>query len=94
LKDLYTFIKSKGLSNFSLLLLEVLNIVNGYLRCLWLCWSALVRVMLARVISGEAGVPLFSCSGSEFEEMIDGVGAQRVRSLCCCKKAFALYNLY
>jgi len=44
------------------------------------------KTMLGRVIAGEVGVPLFSCSGSEFEEMIDGVGAQRVRDLYAAAK--------
>lgn len=37
--------------------------------------------MLARAIAGEAGVPFFFASGSEFEEMFVGVGAKRVRDL-------------
>ena len=37
--------------------------------------------MLARAIAGQAGVPFFSLSASEFIEMIVGVGAARVRDL-------------
>jgi cell division protease FtsH len=39
------------------------------------------KTMLAKAISGEAGVPFFSISGSEFVEMFVGVGASRVRDL-------------
>eukprot|EP00268_Persea_americana_P062827 TRINITY_DN8090_c0_g1_i1.p1 TRINITY_DN8090_c0_g1~~TRINITY_DN8090_c0_g1_i1.p1 ORF type:complete len:409 (+),score=113.28 TRINITY_DN8090_c0_g1_i1:195-1421(+) len=42
--------------------------------------------MLARAIAGEAGVPFFSCNGSEFEEMFVGVGARRVRALFAAAK--------
>eukprot|EP00871_Galdieria_phlegrea_P002056 jgi/Galph1/2851/GphlegSOOS_G1501.1 len=39
------------------------------------------KTLLARAIAGEAGVPFFYASGSEFEEMFVGVGARRVREL-------------
>jgi cell division protease FtsH len=39
------------------------------------------KTLLARAVAGEAGVPFFSISGSEFVEMFVGVGASRVRSL-------------
>ena len=39
------------------------------------------KTMLARAVAGEAGVPFFSISGSEFVEMFVGVGAARVRDL-------------
>jgi len=39
------------------------------------------KTLLAKAVSGEAGVPFFSISGSEFVEMFVGVGASRVRDL-------------
>ncbi len=39
------------------------------------------KTLLARAVAGEAGVPFFHISGSEFVEMFVGVGASRVRSL-------------
>ena len=39
------------------------------------------KTLLARAIAGEANVPFFSCSGSDFIEMFVGVGASRVRDL-------------
>lgn len=47
------------------------------------------KTMLARAIAGEAGVPFFYTSGSEFEEMFVGVGARRVRDLFKAAKAHA-----
>ncbi|XP_026452440.1 ATP-dependent zinc metalloprotease FTSH 5, mitochondrial-like, partial [Papaver somniferum] len=44
------------------------------------------KTMLARAIAGEAGVPFFTKSGSEFEEMLVGVGARRVRDLFAAAK--------
>merc|ERR1719248_376817 len=39
------------------------------------------KTLLAKAIAGEAGVPFFSVSASEFVEMVGGVGAARVRDL-------------
>ena len=39
------------------------------------------KTLLARAVAGEAGVPFFSIAGSEFMEMLVGVGASRVRDL-------------
>ena len=39
------------------------------------------KTLLARAIAGEAGVPFFHCSGSDFIEMFAGLGASRVREL-------------
>ncbi len=47
------------------------------------------KTLLARAVAGEAGVPFFSLSGSEFVEMFVGVGASRVRDLFERAKAAA-----
>ena len=47
------------------------------------------KTLLARAVAGEAGVPFFSVSGSEFVEMYVGVGAARVRDLFAQAKANA-----
>ncbi len=47
------------------------------------------KTLLARAVAGEAGVPFFSISGSEFVEMFVGVGASRVRDLFATAKAAA-----
>ena len=39
------------------------------------------KTLLARAIAGEANVPFFTISGSDFVEMFDGVGASRVRDM-------------
>ena len=39
------------------------------------------KTLLARAMAGEAGVPFFACSGSEFVEMYSGVAAARIRDL-------------
>ncbi len=47
------------------------------------------KTLLARAVAGEAGVPFFSISGSEFVEMFVGVGASRVRDLFSMAKKTA-----
>jgi cell division protease FtsH len=47
------------------------------------------KTLLARAVAGEAGVPFFSISGSEFVEMFVGVGASRVRDLFALAKKAA-----
>jgi cell division protease FtsH len=47
------------------------------------------KTLLAKAVAGEAGVPFFSMSASEFVEMIVGVGASRVRDLFAQAKAAA-----
>jgi len=47
------------------------------------------KTLLARAVAGEAGVPFFSISGSDFVEMFVGVGASRVRDLFVQAKASA-----
>ena len=53
------------------------------------------KTLLARAIAGEAGVPFFSISGSDFVEMFVGVGAARVqRPFPARQKTSSLYNFY
>ncbi|MAI80078.1 MAG: ATP-dependent zinc metalloprotease FtsH [Myxococcota bacterium] len=47
------------------------------------------KTLLAKAVAGEAGVPFFSMSGSDFVEMFVGVGASRVRDLFSAAKAKA-----
>eukprot|EP00397_Hematodinium_sp_SG-2012_P003091 GEMP01003099.1.p1 GENE.GEMP01003099.1~~GEMP01003099.1.p1 ORF type:complete len:707 (+),score=169.77 GEMP01003099.1:43-2121(+) len=47
------------------------------------------KTLLARAIAGEAGVPFFQASGSDFEEMFVGVGARRIRDLFAAARKHA-----
>ena len=53
------------------------------------------KTLLAKAIAGEANVPFFSISGSDFVEMFVGVGASRVRDMFeQGKKKCTMYNIY
>ena len=53
------------------------------------------KTLLAKAVAGEAGVPFFFISGSDFVEMFVGVGASRVRDLFeQAKKECAMYSIY
>ena len=47
------------------------------------------KTLLAKAVAGEAGVPFFSIAGSEFMEMLVGIGAARVRDLFATAKKSA-----
>lgn len=53
------------------------------------------KTYLSRAVAGEAGVPFFSISGSDFVEMFVGVGASRVRDLFeQAKKKCSSYHIH
>ena len=53
------------------------------------------KTLLARAIAGEAQVPFFTISGSDFVEMFVGVGASRVRDMFeQAKTRFSMHSIY
>ncbi len=53
------------------------------------------KTLLAKAVAGEAGVPFFSIAGSEFMEMLVGIGASRARDLfLTAKKKCTFYYFY
>ena len=53
------------------------------------------KTMLAKAVAGEANVPFFSMSGSEFVEMFVGMGASKVRDLVQTGKGkSSMYRFY
>jgi cell division protease FtsH len=52
------------------------------------------KTLLAKAVAGEAKVPFFSLSGSDFVEMFVGVGASRVRDFCSGKSKISCDYLY
>ena len=57
----------------------------GLSFCIHVCFLLLLtgtgKTLLARAVAGEAGVPFFHAAGSEFDEVLVGQGARRVRDL-------------
>jgi hypothetical protein len=54
------------------------------------------KTLLARAVAGEAAVPFFHTSGSEFDEMFVGTGARRVRQLfsrCLCRASYCMLTV-
>lgn len=52
------------------------------------------KTLLAKAVAGEAGVPFFIISGSDFVEMFVGVGASRVRDLLKKQRKSTMYCIY
>lgn len=87
-----TFEDVAGLENAKLELQEVVEFLKQPERfvqmgakipkgCLLTGGPGLGKTLLARAIAGEAGVPFYACSASEFVEMFVGMGASRIRDL-------------
>ena len=87
-----TFSDVAGISGAKLELTEVVDFLKNPDRftavgakipkgCLLVGPPGTGKTLLAKAVAGEAGVPFFSISGSEFVEMFVGVGASRVRDL-------------
>jgi cell division protease FtsH len=81
-----------GLENAKLELFEVVEFLKTPAKflavgakipkgCLLTGGPGLGKTLLAKAVAGEAGVPFFACSASEFVEMFVGVGAARIRDL-------------
>lgn len=87
-----TFADVAGCENAKLELTEVVDFLKNpekYTKvgakipkgCLLTGGPGLGKTLLARAVAGEAGVPFFACSASEFIELFVGVGSSRVRDL-------------
>ena len=59
-----------------------------------MAYESFSEKLLAKAVAGEASVPFFSISGSDFVEMFVGVGASRVRDLFEQAKTSAMYHIY
>ncbi len=74
--------RSERSSTFSSRRKSISDWAGGFRRaCCWWDRREPVKRLLAKAIAGEAGVPFFSLSGSDFVEMFVGVGAARVRDM-------------
>lgn len=51
------------------------------LLCVFICLLLEIQTLVAKAIAGEAGVPFYQMAGSEFVEVLVGVGSARIRDL-------------
>lgn len=91
-KNKVTFIDVAGIDEAKQELMEIVDFLKAPKKyvdlgakipkgCLLIGSPGTGKTLLARAIAGEAGVPFFSISGSDFVEMFVGVGASRVRDM-------------
>jgi cell division protease FtsH len=91
-KNKVTFIDVAGIDEAKQELMEIVDFLKDSKKytevgariprgCLLIGSPGTGKTLLARAIAGEAGVPFFSISGSDFVEMFVGVGASRVRDM-------------
>lgn len=91
-KNKVTFVDVAGIDEAKSELMEVVDFLKAPKKysdlgakipkgCLLIGSPGTGKTLLARAIAGEAGVPFFSISGSDFVEMFVGVGASRVRDM-------------
>lgn len=91
-KNKVTFVDVAGIDEAKQELMEIVDFLKNPKKyadlgakipkgCLLIGSPGTGKTLLARAIAGEAGVPFFSISGSDFVEMFVGVGASRVRDM-------------
>lgn len=71
------YVKSENFLN--IIIITAIVLLNELIS--WLHYSGTGKTLLARAVAGEAGVPFFQAAGPEFDEILVGQGARRVRDL-------------